>query len=42
MLIRIVPGYRGFDYRCIYNGVKISEAINLLRNVDLSEKKVSH
>ena len=29
------------DYRCIINGISKSEAINLLLNVDLSEKNGS-
>ena len=26
------------DYRCIINGISISEAIKLLQNIDLTEK----
>ena len=28
----------GIDYRCIINGISKSEAINLIKNIDLSEK----
>ena len=31
----------GVDYRCIIAGISKSEAINLLRNADLSEKSGS-
>ena len=30
---------QGIDYRCIIVGISKSEAMNLLKNVDLSKKK---
>ena len=30
------------DYRCITSGSSKSEVINLMQNIDLSEKKVEH
>ena len=29
---------RGFDYRCIINGISKSDAVNLPQNADLTEK----
>ena len=29
---------KGSDYRCIINGIRKSEAINLMQNTDLTEK----
>ena len=29
---------QGIDYRCIIRGISKNEAINLLQNVDLTEK----
>ena len=31
-----------YDYRCNINGISKSDAITLMENVDLSEKKVEH
>ena len=31
----------GVNYRCIINGISRSEAVNLLQNTDLSDKKKS-
>ena len=33
---------RGPDYRCIISGISKSEAINLMQNIDLTEKKTEH
>ena len=30
----------GADYRCIINGISKSDAVNLLKNADLTEKRV--
>ena len=30
---------RGSDYHCIISGIRKSEAINLMQNTDLTEKK---
>ena len=30
---------RGVDYRCIINRISETEAVNLLQNVDLTEKR---
>ena len=31
---------RGTDYRCIIDGISKSEAVNVLQNADLTEKRV--
>ena len=31
---------RGFDYRCIINGISKSDAVNILKNSDLTERRV--
>ena len=30
---------KGADYRCIINGIRKSEAIKLMQNIDLTEKR---
>ena len=37
----VILNIRGIDYRCIINEISESEAVNLLQNVDLSEKSGS-
>ena len=32
----------GADYRCIISGISKCEAINLIQNIDLTEKKAKH
>ena len=29
---------KGSDYRCVFSGISKSEAINLMKNIDLTEK----
>ena len=31
----------GVNYRCILSGIRKSEAVNLLQNANLSEKKIN-
>ena len=34
----VILTINGFDYRCIISGISESEALNLLRNADLTKK----
>ena len=33
-----IPNIHGVDYRCIISGISKSEAVNLMQNIDLTEK----
>ena len=37
-----VSNIKAFDYRCIIRRLSKSESINLIQNIDLTEKKVEH
>ena len=34
-----ISNIEGSDYRCIISGISKSEAINLMQNIDLNEKR---
>ena len=37
-----ISNIKGVDYRCIIRRLSKSESINLIQNIDLTEKKVEH